>query len=515
MSMNAASAASASTPPLASTVMAKDAATTDSGGNSAPKTVNSASTHKNNRSTGKNEPPADRTVLSALAGTAHEEPETFLPLTKAALLDRLSEPHRWPGHDVRVVRRLFRYLDYWRQQQYNMRLLGLLQAYEPFSPDTDLLQTRDFTPAEEAALQKRVIDGVDRILMSANFRRLPPEDLDRILSAASIYGLDFHVDLDAFEEARVYYRGLADDTHERRSLRRFWRKEEFQVPMFRRLCIVFKLKQFDVRVREVMAAKGWSEARAKRHVTRRRAALPKEISDGNIYLKLFRNIPYTDMEMVFPNTQVRFRMWDKVRLGATAGGGLGFGLFTSAGKIALLATNPLAAAGALAGVGAIAFRQAMAFMNQKQRYMVVMAQKLYFHAMADNRGVIVKIASRAAEEDIKEDWLLYSVLAKAPASRADIPAIDKAIERHLEVEFGIVVNFDVTDALRRLIADGLVVEHPDGRIEALDPSAGATHVDALWDRLLDNLPDPGHAEGIEIEGQLPGADTPQELHDNR
>ncbi|MBX9926161.1 MAG: DUF3754 domain-containing protein, partial [Hyphomicrobiaceae bacterium] len=353
----------------------------------------------------------------------------------------------------------------------------------------------------------RVMTGIERILVSANFRRLEPAELDRILTAASIYGLDFHVDLDAFEEARVYYRGIADDVHERRSLKKFGRKEEFMVPVFRRLCLVFKLKPFEVRVRETMERKGWNQARAERHVTRLRAILPKEIKDGNIYLKLFRNIPHTDMEMVFPNTQVRFRLWDKVRLGATAGGGVGFGLFTSAGKIALLASNPLAAAGALAGVGAIAFRQAMAFVNQKQRYMVVMAQKLYFHAMADNRGVIVKIASRAAEEDIKEDWLLYSVLAKAPATRADIGEIDRAIERHLLTEFGLTVDFDVSDALRRLLADGLVTEDADGLLRTLDPLTAADHVDRQWDMLLDKLPDPGATEGIEVDGDLIPADV--------
>jgi hypothetical protein len=83
--------------------------------------------------------------------------------------------------------------------------------------------------------------------------------------------------------------------------------------------------------------------------------------------------------------------------GATAGGGIGFGLFTSAGKIALLASNPLAAAGAAVGVGGIAFRQAMAFVNQKQRYMVVMAQNHYIQAMADNRSAIGKVAMATAE----------------------------------------------------------------------------------------------------------------------
>ena len=111
------------------------------------------------------------------------------------------------------------------------------------------------------------------------------------------------------------------------------------------------------------------------------------------------------------------------------GAGLGMGVFGAAGKIALLRSNPLAAAGAVFGLGGIAFRQAVKFMNQKQRYMVVMAKNLYFHSMADNRGVMIKIADRAAEEDIKEEILLYSVLVKEQASGLSCRLIDAAIER--------------------------------------------------------------------------------------
>ena len=64
---------------------------------------------------------------------------------------------------------------------------------------------------------------------------------------------------------------------------------------------------------------------------------------------------------------MRFRFLDKLRLGVSAGGGLGMGAVGAAGKIALITTNPIAAAGAVAGLGGVAFRQAMGFMNQKQR----------------------------------------------------------------------------------------------------------------------------------------------------
>jgi hypothetical protein len=65
--------------------------------------------------------------------------ERFIPVTSFALIDRLTVAHAWPPGEAKTARRFFRYLDYWRRQQYNADLLQLLQAYEPFSPDSDLL----------------------------------------------------------------------------------------------------------------------------------------------------------------------------------------------------------------------------------------------------------------------------------------------------------------------------------------------------------------------------------------
>jgi len=423
--------------------------------------------------------------------------ERFLSVTKAALFDRLTKPDLWPNGTHLNARRLFRYLDYWRQQQYSIKMLGLNESYEPFSPDTDLLVTRHFAHDERVALQKRVIAGVEQLMRQANYTRIDPSQVNLIVTRDSAYGLDLSVDLDAFEEILIYYRGVSIKTNSRRNYMKFGRKEEFDVPIFRRLCVIFKIRSFEDRVALLMKQQGWARPEAEKHVKKLRAHLPAEVKEGNVYMKLFRNIPRTDIEMVFPNTQVKFRLMDKVRLGATAGGGLGFGIFTSAGKIALLASNPIGAAGAALGIGGVAFRQAMSFVNQKQRYMVVMAQNLYFLSMADNGSVIVELAARAAEEDIKEEWLLYAILAKAEASRADLPAIDRAIEKWLSEQFGVPIDFDVEDALARLIADGIVTEAPDGKFTALTPKAAALHIDTKWDILLDDLPLPGAMLGDE------------------
>jgi hypothetical protein len=459
-------------------------------------------------------------VQELVASDAARARERFIPVTPYALIDRLTVRQAWPAGQEKAARRFFRYLEHWRRQQHTAQLQQLLQAYESFSPDTDLLITRSFTEAERAQMQKRVVRDIEGILKQANYVRIDPADVEVILTKESHYGLDLHVDFTAFEEILIYYRGASNRRDQRRSFKKFMRKEEFDVPIFQRLFLLFKLKPFETRVLEIMKEHRMPRREAEKFVRSLRAMIPPEVKDTNIYLKLFKNIPRSDVEMVFPNTRVKFRLMDKLRLGLTASGGIGMGVAGAAGKLALIASNPLAAAGAVLGLGGVAFRQGMNFLNQRQRYMVVMAQNLYFHSMADNRGVLIKLADRAAEEDVKEEMLLYSVLAKESAKHSDLPAIDAAIEQYLQASFGVSVDFDLEDALGRLVADGLVAEEADGTLRTLGPEAAARHLDTLWDVFLDNLPD--HADGDEgtevartvpANGQ-PAAETPPEAPAN-
>lgn len=432
--------------------------------------------------------------------------ETFLPVTRAALVDRLTRPQAWPAGDAKAARRFFKYLAYWRQQQHNAAAVALDQTYELFNPDSDMLMTRQFTDGERYAMQKRVAGRIRRLLQQANYRRLDPDEIELVLTQESHYGLDFHLDLEAFEELEIYFRGASSRKDQRRVFRKFYRKEEFDVPIFQRLCILFKLKSVEQRVEEVMHAQKIDRAKATKIVKKLRRLVPDGVSHQNIYLKLFKNMPRSDVEMIFPNTRIKFRLMDKIKLGAMSSGAVGFGLITSAGKIALLASNPIGAIGAVAGVGGAAFRQLMSFFNTRQKYMVVMAQNLYFHALADNRGVIMTLADRAADEDVKEEMLLYSVLAKETVRREDLQAVDRAIEQYLYKSFGINVDFDLEDALERLLRDGIASEQLDGVIRVLRPSAASDHIDAKWDSFLDDLPDYGdEGEGTEFEGVPGGA----------
>ena len=437
------------------------------------------------------------------ADNAGERREHFIPITRHALIDRLSRPNLWPAGQGDEARRFFRFLDFWRRQSYVAKILQMEQYYEPFSPDSDLLITRRFSPVERHALQKRFVAGMLDLLDGANYTVVDPADMQLLLTKDSHYGLDLQVDLKVFDELVICYRGATSRTETRRDRKKLYLKhEEFEVPIFQRLFILFKIKSVEARIPDIMEAEKCSREAAEKIIRKRREALPKEIKSDCIYMKLFKNMPRSDLEMCFPNTRIRFRMFDKVKLGLTGGGAMGMGIFGTAGKIAaggLALSNPIALAGAVAGLGGVAIRQASNFANQKNRYMATMAQNLYFHAMADNRGVMAKLADRAAEEDVKEEMLLYAVLAKEPVHQRDLHEIDRAIESYLKNTFDIDVDFEMSEALRRLIDDGMVAIRPDGWLDCRPPADAALHIDAKWDAFLDNLPDVGGAEGIEFD----------------
>jgi hypothetical protein len=440
------------------------------------------------------------TVDPHSAAAASGMREKFLPVTRHALLDRLTAPALWPNADNAQARRFLRYLDYWRRHSYSVKLLDLEQLYEPFSPDTDLLQTRKFSPQERTAMQKRLVAQMAGLLEQGNFTRVDPSDFHIILTKDSHYGLDLQVDTDAFEELLIFYRGETAITERHRDIRKAymgWR--EIKVPVFQRLFILFKLKPFEVRVEEVMQEKKVDRKEAEGIVRKQRRMLPDTVLSDYVYIKLFKNIPRSDVEMAFPNTRVRFRMFDKIKFGVTAGSGFGVGVVSTAGKLALL-SNPYTLVMTLAGLGGIAVRQASAFINQRNRYMVVLARNLYFHSMADNRGVMTLLADRAADEDIKEEMLLYTAIANARVNVRDLKAVDEVIERYLSKTFGLHVNFDVEDALARMKQEGIVTELADGTLQTLPPQEAALHIDKLWDACLDQLPDISTAgEGTEIE----------------
>lgn len=410
--------------------------------------------------------------------------EKFIPVTRFAILDRLAKDDVWEENERNSAQVFLRYLAAWRHQDYNSRLLQLKEAYLPFSPDRDTIRILTYSDAKMLGMREELINQLSKLLIQANYEEVTQDDIDHFFENDSPYGLNLKVDLSEFDNVLVFARGSDVITKKERTWKKlFIGKETIEVPIFQRLFLLLKMKPEAARIPEIMKSEELSEKAARRRLKKYRKHLPLDVSADHVYLKLFKNIPQTDLEMLFPNTKVEFKLLDKLKFGVTAGGGTLVSVVGTATKV-LAATNPITLAGALIGLVAVIFRQVMSFFNQRTRYMMVLAQNLYFHNLANNRGVLTLLVDRAEEEDIKEEMLLYSYLTQYEVPRDQLEEARLAIESYLESEFGIQIHFDIHDALGRLRKDGLIIENEHGVISAMRPQHACVHLEKMWKESL-------------------------------
>jgi len=77
-----------------------------------------------------------------------------------------------------------------------------------------------YSGEERSAMQGRRIEQRSDLLGQAHFTRVDAANVHFILTKDSAYGLDLEVDLNAFEEVLIYYRGATTITERRRDVRR-------------------------------------------------------------------------------------------------------------------------------------------------------------------------------------------------------------------------------------------------------------------------------------------------------
>ena len=418
--------------------------------------------------------------------------ENFIPVSRLALMNRLErEEKRENGTDTpHSCKDLFRYLSAWRNQTYRQRLKRLTQNYLPFSPDRDTKQVLEYSPEQLQTFKNELLADVIKLLEQANYEAISKDRLEELLQANSAHGLELKVDLDEFEEVLIYARGRDTEIIEKRLPQYLWlTKRQFEVPIYRRLFVLLKMKSVDKRIDEIMKRKGVSEKKARKINAKQRRGLPDDPEGQYIYLRLFKNIPREDLEMMFPNTQIKLRLFDKIKLGVTAGGGTAAGLAGAVSKIAaaVAAANPMGLMAAIAGLAGLLFRQIMSVFNTRTKYMMQLAQRLFFHSLANNRAAITLLANRAEEEDIKEEMLLYFFLLRHPAQDRDLAEngkLDVLIEQFLTREFEVTVDFEIMDAFRRLNADHMFIRGKDNLIYARPPAEACAILERKWRTLM-------------------------------
>jgi len=405
----------------------------------------------------------------------------FIPISTQDIIQDLSTQVDDPANFERLCRLI--------TTLYHLRTHQLAQNikndYLPYSPDTDIIgiTPSSLTPEKKTADCEMLIERVKHILQQANYQHLSDAALQDAL-AQKCDGVEVHIDLHDFEYLAVYYRGRGLKTEQQRDWRSFFLKfKSVTTPTFRRLFLLIKPKPIDQRARELMVQKNLSFEKAEKYIIKSRTLLGGEAEGEHIHFKLFKDIPCSDLEILFPNIQVKMRSWDKIKLSITGGGGTIGGIVATITKISA-ATNMIGAIIAIGGFAGVLWRQVTTIFALHTQYLATLAKRLYFHNLDNNMGAIMHLIEMAEAEERKETILAYYFLHQSNAVH-DLKQLDQAIEAYIQARCGLAIDFELSDALAKLKALAVLTENAEGQLTVIPPEQAQNLLLAACESLLD------------------------------
>ncbi|TMO27102.1 TMEM143 family protein [Pseudoalteromonas sp. S4741] len=364
--------------------------------------------------------------------------------------------------------------------QYHGTLESLKNNYAPFDPNSDTRLINSVTDEQKAQCQRDFAIDFANVLNAANFEVITHQDLQDALNEESLFKVRLEVEFDDFEEVVFYRRGESQLTE---TITSFWglRKKPLHFTNYDRVAVFIRFKD-----------KAYFESKNK---------LPMGFEPSSTIVKLFQNVPKADLEMLFPNSEVRMRPIDKIIIGSSAliGGAvvlvtklgasllLLFALFAFWGgfrdeAVTMTQQHFITLAIGIGVFGSFVFKEWSKFKNRKIKFMKALSDNLYFKNLDNNAGVFHTLIDAAEEEDIKEALLAYSFLLKSK-NGLSAHALDEQIETWFKSKYQCELDFEISDALEKLERMHLVT-CTNTLYNAVNLERAKAILDERWDSLF-------------------------------
>ena len=361
--------------------------------------------------------------------------------------------------------------------EFHVRLEALKDAYAPLARDPDTRTVRAFDEHDRTDARRRLAAELQRLLDAANFEPVDADELRWAFNEESLLALRLEIDFDDFDELLVFRRG---QTRREDQLTRWFglRKRVVAFANYEKVLIFVAFKD------------------AEHFAARRRTAEDLPFEPGSTVIKLFQDVPRADLEMLFPNAEVRMRPADKLLIGVPAliSGVivLSTKLFATLGLLLLLAgfwlglrdkpveldeTTLITLGAGLGALGGYLSRQFNKFKNRKLEFLNTLSHHLYFRNLDNDAGVFHHLLDSAEESEVKEALLGWYFLRTADRPLT-IAELDRAIEGWFADSWGCRLDFEVKDSVAKLRRLGLV-EHP------AEHTVAAVSIDVAIGRLED------------------------------
>ncbi|MEX0675476.1 MAG: TMEM143 family protein [Pirellulales bacterium] len=414
-------------------------------------------------STLENEPreALDRESADSSAPPKPPRREQFIPLRKTDLEETLARGRALVPSEAAAFGRFCRLLHVLVHGQFQSALEELKDAYAPFDPDADTRAGAELPQSELDERRGRLFEKFGWLLARGNFIRLAEAEINEALADRSHWGLHLTVDFELFDRLDLYYRGDTIGTRFRRRPSNPFRSEEVEVPIYQRLVVIFRLRP------------------GRRY--------SKLLDTRDVYIKLFKDIPKLDLDMLLPETKVKMMLFDRLRVMLPTLSGIGIAIY----KIVWLTTVALGMSLAflllIGGTVGYGVRSLYGYLNTKQKYQLNLTQSLYYQNIDNNAGVIHRLLDEAEEQENREVMLAYFFLwREAPADGWTPDELDRRIEQFLHERARAGIDFEIADALDKLRRFQIVETHGE-RLKALPIEQAIAALAKCWRALPDTL----------------------------
>ena len=404
--------------------------------------------------------------------------EHFIPIRAAHLVRLLLRQARLPTADLQAFQTLADRVVALYQRRSSVQLEDFLEDYAPFDPDQDLIYERRDGRSLQALRGERFSQQLAEYLRTANYLQLQQADLERSLELSVGWSVRYSVDFDAFDLLQVHVRGVRPMEVSRRLWLQPWKKQTRSILRYQRVVIAFRVKP--------------------------NHRLAKRFDPDRIYLKIFKEMPETEVDMMMPGSQVKFSWMDRGRIFLPAIGGLFAGMRLAKAvviwgpRISLFLrfvalTSLLKWVGgstwfadwalnetgdglnltgwAVAGILALIFyfvRYWTSHNRTAREHQNLLTANLYLRNLGNNASVLFQVAEDAKEQELRELLLGYFLLWQDGGPEGwTMARLDEQAQSFLRRQLKQEVDFEVDDSLRKLKLWDLVTQSSDGHWHAV------------------------------------------------
>ena len=412
--------------------------------------------------------------------TGYQNRNRFIPFRKADIIEMCVNDSRLSEDDQNLFRQFCNTLGNHIHFEFHHQVETLKNCYFPFNPDADTRLKYDHSEQEKKELQKKLVETLAEVLNAANFQKITDTDLKEALAEESLFKIRLGVDFNDFEEVLFYQRG---ESTKQETLVKFFglKKKPITFTNFERVLIYIKFKGED-----------YFKAKDQKALY---------FTPGSTIIKLFQDVPKADLEMLFPNSEVRMKTIDKLIIGIPAvvsgivvittklgasilliASVISFWLGLSKQEVRIEPQHLIALGLGLATLGLFLFKQINKFKNRKIKFMKALSDNLYFKNLDNNTGVFHHLIDAAEEEEFKEAILAYYFLL---VENRDLTKteLDDTVERWFESEHNCSINFEIEDALYKL--ERWEIIHLDKNIiRRKSLNDALQQLDKIWDNIF-------------------------------